>query len=41
MKIDFYNAVAIAQLTSVLIIIAFLLAFYVSQKTGKSSKSRR
>ncbi len=40
MTIDI-NAIAIAQLTTVLLIIAFLLAFYVSEKTSGDVKSRK
>lgn len=36
---DFTNAIAIAQLTTVLLIIAFLLAFYVSEKTSRKNKA--
>ena len=37
--IDLTNTIAIAQLTTVLIIIAYLLAFFVSSKTNKDYKS--
>lgn len=39
--IDLANTIAIAQLTSVLLIIAFLLLFYVSEKTSGKAKSSR
>lgn len=37
--IDLTNTIAIAQLTTVLLIIAFLLAIFVSSRTSKSRKS--
>lgn len=39
--IDLTNTIAIAQLTTVLIIVAFLLAFLVFNKVGQNLKSRK
>lgn len=39
--IDLTNSIAIAQLTTVLLVIAFLLAFYISEKNSKDIKPSR
>ncbi len=41
MNIDFTNSIAIAQLTTVLIIIAFLLAFSVSKDKSTKPSHRK
>ncbi|GEM_PF-4485119 len=41
MNIDFTNTIAIAQLTTVLLIIAFLLVFLGFTKTGQNLKPRK
>lgn len=39
--IDLTNAIAIAQLTTVLLVIAFMLVFFVSIQIDKNLKSKR
>lgn len=39
--IDITNTIAIAQLTTVLVVIAFLLAFWVFTRHDKNIKSKR
>lgn len=41
MNFDLTNTIAIAQLTTVLLVIAFLLAFLASKKVDRESKSSR